>query len=83
MVQIDPDYILDKVDYASTVMYELYRKSHKFYVKTVYNGQTLKFKNCNNEEYCEIDDFFNYMGTRLVIDEASLKDQCSKTATPD
>lgn len=63
-------------------MFELYRKGNDFYVKTIYNGKTLKFEeHCGGEEFCGIDDWFDYMGTRLVIDQKDLKAQCSKTPT--
>jgi hypothetical protein len=48
MIQIDPTFILDVVPYASTVMFELYKKGNGYFVKTIYNGQTLKFDQCDN-----------------------------------
>lgn len=64
-------------------MLELYSKGSAYYVKTIYNGQTLKFQNCDNNDLCELDDFFEYMDTRLVLDPNGLEETCNKLATPD
>jgi len=64
-------------------MYELYSKGSKYYIKTIYNGQTLKFQNCDYNDLCEIDSFFEYMDTRLLLGPNELEETCNKAATPD
>jgi len=91
MIQIDPTNVLDKVDYASTVMYEMYtrkdhyhdKKGNYFGVKTIFNGKTLKFDACDNEEICTIEDFWKHMGTRLELDVPTLHNDCNAVATAD
>lgn len=64
---------VNKIDYASTIMYELYQSGTQFRIKTIYNGTPMTFSECKNEEFCYFDDFFSHMADRLVLDEVSLK----------
>jgi len=80
MVAMIPDYKLDIVQYATTLIFELYRKGDGMLVKTLYLGEPLKFEECDNNEYCSFENWFKHMDNNLVTDSNDLKKQCARTA---
>ena len=97
--QIDSTKNYTVVQYASTIFFELWkpRYSEEYRVRTIYNGKTLKFKECADieatedysddiPEYCPIDKFLKRMNKDLIVSGASdleLKTQCDKPYTPE
>ena len=80
MIALKPEYELDKVPYASTIKFELYKdKKGKFHVASIYNGQTLQLGGCQAGKHCPIDTWNNYMNTRLTTNQADLDTKCAAT----
>ena len=75
-----PEYDLNVIPYASTIMFEVYQQGDKWTIKTRYNGNELAFSQCNNKTECTASDWMKHMNDRLVIDKTELQQQCDAPA---
>lgn len=83
MVQIAPKYLLDRIDFAGSIFFELYKNGNNFNVKVIYDGQTLHFDECDNQDLCSYEDFTTLMQNRLITDGPSLREACNASPTPE
>jgi hypothetical protein len=61
------------IPYASTILFELYKKGDKFTVKTLFNGKELIFDKCKKLANCPISDWNDHISDRLITDLTDLK----------
>ena len=83
MIQLQPEYELDVIPYASTIIFELYKKGKTFNVRSLFNSKELFFDTCNNQAFCPFSEWLSHINDRLVTDLPTLKSQCNTNATSD
>jgi len=67
------------IPFAATLFFELHQNDEKYYVKTLYNNQSLTYGNCQ-DKMCEFDIFRRYIGK--IYSTQSIYDLCGVPVPP-